>query len=180
MDARIAMAIFASMTVVLGYFSYGKINMAKDSALLRELKGLHQAVQNYQTDMGTFYEFTIGTSDGTNDFIALYDSAEVDANYRNNWNGPYYTATNTTHLTYGSFTITYGQDDRSACTGASDCYAWIGLTQVDQNVWERVNSFTDEQWGSSPEVAGHTIGNVQADATTDPRTLFYRSVSRKR
>lgn len=180
MDARIAMAIFASITVVIGYFSFGKINSAKDSALLKELTAIHNSIQNYQTDMTTFYQFTIDTSNGTNDFIALYDSSTILANYQGNWNGPYYSAISPNHHVYGSFTLTYAQADRSACLSSTDCYVWIGLTQVDQEMWEAVNSFVDEQWGSAPEVAGHTIGKVQADGTTDPRTLFYRSVPRKR
>jgi type II secretory pathway pseudopilin PulG len=180
MDARIAMAIFASISVAIGYFAFGKIDMAKNSALLRELNAIHDAIQDYQSDMGTFYQFTIATSNGSNDFIALYDSSTISANFQGLWNGPYYQASSTSHLTYGSFTITYGQDDRSACTGSSECHAWITITQIPQKIWNEVNAFADENGGSTPEVNGHTIGRVQANALTNPRTLYYKSVSRKR
>lgn len=182
MDARIAMAIFASMTVVIGYFAFGKIDMAKNSALLRELEAVHSAIQDYQTDMGTFYQFTVNASNGANDFAALYDVNYVAPGFQKYWNGPYYSPPTNTHPVYGSFTITYGQADHTAaCTSTSDCFSWIGLSNVPEKIWTNVNSFVDEAWGSTPEgPSSFSIGNVQADNNTNPRTLFYKSVSRKK
>lgn len=182
MDARIAMAIFASISIIMGYFSFGKINMAKDSALISELEAITSAMQNYQTDMGTFYQFTINTVDGFNGFEALYNINAVNTGYQKNWNGPYYTITSNSHHAYGDFSISYSQADRTACTSSSDCYAWIELTGIKQVMWDRINSFVDEGLGNTPEPNGQqtTTGKIRANATTDPRTLYYRSIKRKK
>lgn len=187
MDARIAMAIFAGIAVIVGYFAFGKVKMAKNSALMRELTDISSAIQDFQTDMGTFYKFAIENPGvAGNDFDALFDITKLKAGFQQHWNGPYYYPPTRQHPLYGQWTAAYGQNNDGtfdACTSSSDCYVWIFLSNVPNSVWETVNSFKDEDWGSTPEAAGtqHLYGNVRSIGVGDPRYLIYNSgVSRKK
>ncbi len=184
LDTRLTLAIMAAMTLVVGYYSIARIQDAKEGALLKELTNYEDAFLAYQADMGTFIMFTLnGGSDGTRDVEALWDQSEVATGFQNRWGGPYYKYRDYTsdHLTYGDFTMTYGQADAnmSACTSSTDCHAWLTLTDVPLNVWLSINSIVDESLGSNTEASPEDEGKVRADSiASSPVTLFYRVLER--
>ncbi|MCP5404882.1 MAG: hypothetical protein H6922_01470 [Pseudomonadaceae bacterium] len=184
LDARLALAIFAILTVMAGYVAYGRIGLAKTAALVSELQSINQALAAYQTDMGTFYLFTLDKAPddtGATDLEALWDKSKLLPGFQHLWNGPYLHRETRQHPYFGRFTIFYGQSDRqTTCTIDSDCYVWLALTKVPANVWDDINKALDEDGGKQPEPADArtTSGLIQADAATDPRTLIYRTVSR--
>lgn len=182
LDARMAMLIFGLLSIIAGYYGYSRIATAKHAALIKELEDLDLAMQAYQADMGTFYLFTIeGESNGRKDMEALWDQSKVAFGFKDYWHGPYLHRETRDHRSYGRFSITYGQKDRKTlCTNLSDCYAWITLTDVPEEVWDVVNRYVDESSGDFTETYNekHLLGRVHADALSDPRVLFYRSIKR--
>lgn len=184
LDTRVTIAIMAAMTVIVGYYSIGRIGEAKDGALLKELAGFEEAFIGYQADLGTFPMFTINAgSDGVKDIVALWDVNQVAVGFRPRWNGPYYKYQGYTreHLLYGEFSVTYAQNDAtmSACTSASPCYAWLTLTDVPLSTWAKINQAIDEGYGSDPEVSANEQGKVRADSlASSPVVMHYRMLKR--
>lgn len=180
MDGRLTMAIFMTLSGVMGLIGFTKLQTAKQTALLKEVLSMDEALQLYQSDMGVFMKDTVnGGSDGTKDVQLLWDSSNVDAGFRKYWSGPYMTIENDDHRIYGAYTITYGRANRTACSHGSDCYAWIELTSVPEDIWDKINSHTDESLGSDLETTAHQEGRVQSDSgISDPRPLYFRSIKR--
>ena len=183
LDARIAMAVFALLALIAGYVAFGRIDIARQAALLADIQSIDEALQGYQADMGTFFLFTIDKSDngtGAKDLEALWDIKRVLPGFRPHWNGPYLHRDTRQHRDYGRFSLIYAQSDRTNyCTTDSECYVWIALTKVPASKWNDINRAYDEGGGTVEDI-DHKIssGRVQADADVDPRTLFLRSVSR--
>ena len=183
LDARLAMVIFATLSVVGGFLGYGRISMAKDARLISELQSMDQAVRTYQADMGTFFPFTLEESDGITDLEALWKKDRLKPGFQVHWNGPYVHEHTLDHKHYGRWGVYYSQADREQiCTTQSNCYLWLRLTDVPADRWAVVNQTLDEAYGDEPEEDGTAIhsGLVQADSNLDPRQLFYRSVERPR
>lgn len=181
LDARLALAIFGIMAVVAGYISFGRIGVAKQTALIGELQAFEHAFMQYQSDMGTFYLFTLDKNiDDTNsaeDLAALWDETKVKPNFRKNWHGPYLNRENRRSREYGSFGVFYAQDDRqNYCTAESECAIWLSLSRVPAERWNEVNKIVDEAGGKVPEPIGEQIqtGRIQADDTGNQRVLLYR------
>ncbi len=183
-DTRLSLGIMATISVIAGYYSIGRIQVARDGALLRELNNYEEAFLSYQADMGTFIMFTLnGGSDGTRDVTALWDQSEVASGFRKRWGGPYYKYRDYTneHVSYGEFSMTYGQSDSSmsACTSSTECHAWLTLTDVPLGVWLMINEAVDESFGTAPEGTPDEEGKVRADSSSsDPVTLYYRVLER--
>jgi type II secretory pathway pseudopilin PulG len=185
LDARLAMMIFAIMATVAGYVAYGRITMARNAAIIGEIDAMTDALRAYQTDMGTFYLFTLDkpVDDETSieDLSALWDKSKVKQGFRNRWSGPYISTETRHHRTYGNWTIFYAQGDRkNYCTTDSDCFIWLSLSKVPATVWDEVNAYYDEASGRSREQRGDAItsGRIQADGTANPRTLIIRTIER--
>lgn len=187
LDARLAMLVFAVLAVVAGYVAFGRILIAKQAVLIGELQAYEHALQQYQTDMGTFYLFTLDKpADDTSsidDIKALWDVNYVKPAFRPRWNGPYLTVTSRRNRTYGNYSLFYAQGDRkNVCATDSDCFVWLGLSQVPAKMWDDVNAYFDEGGSRFPEGANLdiTTGRLQADSNSDPRTLLFRTIERQR
>lgn len=180
LDARLAMLIFGIMAMVAGYVSFGRIGTAKQAALVRDLESLSHALEEYQTDMGTFYLFTldkpINDDSSLEDIEALWNKSKVKQGFQNRWHGPYVMRESRVSRTYGNYSIFYAQGDRkNYCTTDSDCYIWLSLSKVPETVWDSANTYYD---GKEPRGSEVSSGRLQADNTTDPRTLILRTISR--
>lgn len=187
LDARLAMMIFAVMSMVAGYVAFGRITTAHTAALVREIDAFTDALTAYQADMGTFYLFTLDkpTNDDSSldDITALWDRNMVKEGFRTRWHGPYVTFESRKSRSYGNWSIFYAQGDRkNYCTTDSDCFIWLSLGQVPAKTWDDVNSYFDEGGGNVHETRGEDVstGRVQADGATDPRTLIIRTIERPR
>jgi len=185
LDARLAMVIFGVMATVAGFVAYGRIGMAKNAALIREIEAYDTALRNYQADMGTFYLFTLDKpADDTSsldDLTALWNPEMVKPGFKPHWHGPYVTMESRKHRQYGNWSVFYAQGDRqNYCTTDSDCYIWLSLSRVPAELWDELNRYYDEDGGKARERSDEAIrmGKIQADAATNPRTLIVRTIER--
>lgn len=184
LDARMAIGVFALLAVIAGYVAFGRVGIARDTALLADLQAFEQALAEYQTDMGTFYLFTLDKKpgdSGSGDLEALWDKSRVLPGFQRHWNGPYLHRDSRKHKTYGRFSTFYAQADRiNYCTTDSDCFVWLSLTDVPAKMWASVNRIIDEGGGAYHERLGEegSTGRVQHDGETDPRMLLLRTVGR--
>ena len=169
LDARIALAIFGTLTVATGYMGMSKLQTASDAALYKEIFAIEDALDQMQADLGVFHMFAIDNSDFVNDLLALNDSSLIKAQYRARWNGPYLEGFNRNHPKYGSYDVRY----RGGCDISSTCTVMLRLTNVPLKTWQNFNRMVDENNGNSVEGAPTTQGIVQANTTSDPLHLYY-------
>lgn len=180
-DARIAIAIFALLSVTAGYFALGRLEQARNGAVLKELQSLDFAIQQLQVDMGVFYGQAIANSNGKDDFKALYDSDVLARNFKNLWNGPYIDEETHYHSILGHYYIAYYRDDMSPCEARGECFAFLALTEMPIETWEFINAYKDESLGaeSEHESMKHLTGKVRSLNINDEKiTLLYKSVGR--
>lgn len=177
LDARIALAIFAAISLVGGYFGLGKITTANNAAFLKELRAYENAIMQIQTDLGVFYQFAIDGSDGIKDFNAIETATgNILARYQPRWNGPYIDGIRRDHPVYGAYTVAYRQADyTTACNISNDCFVWLVIDGVPASVFAFVNRYVDEDSGLDPEGTPISEGRVRSGGTTDPRELRYRT-----
>ena len=177
LDARIALAIFATITIVAGYVGFSKLTTAQDAAFLKELRAYEDAIMQIQTDVGVFYKFAIDGSDGIKDFNAIETaSGNILPRYEPRWNGAYIDGIRRDHPNYGSYTVKYRQDDFStACDINNDCFVWLVMDDIPASLFRFLNKNVDEDSGLNPEGTPIDEGRIQADDTTDPRELRYRT-----
>ncbi len=187
LDARLALGIFAVLSLVAGYVAWGRIETAREGRLYKELNDIAYALTQYQTDLGTFFVLTLDKDiDGTDsheDIEALWDIAKIKPGFQSSWHGPYLPRHSRFLPGYGPLSVLYATGDRkNTCTTDSDCYVWLVLEQVPAAQWDAFNRAVDEGGGSyhEPLNAEIAVRRVQADAMTDPRMLFYRTVARAR
>jgi len=181
LDARVALLIFISLSIVAGYAGFSRISTAKETALAKEMKAIDQAFTQLQVDMGTFLMFALNNPIDAKNFAVLWDKFYLKPAFRKHWNGPYYTDQHLWHKEYGGYSIHFAQGDHSSgCISTSQCYVWIELTEVPYDVWNSLNGLVDESLGDIPEPTGerHIRGVIQADGATDIVNLFYRSAKR--
>lgn len=177
LDARVALAVFAAVSLVGGYLGLSKITFARDAAFLKEIVAYENAIMQIQTDLGVFYQFAIDGSDGIKDFNAIETATgNILARYQPRWNGPYIDGIRRDHPVYGAYTVAYRQADyTTACDINNDCFVWLVIGSVPADVFEFVNRNVDEDSGLDPEGTPISEGRVRADAATDPRELRYRT-----
>lgn len=185
LDARLAMVVFAVMATVAGFVAYGRIDIAKNAAVIRDIEAMEYALQQYQTDMGTFYLFTldkpVDDTSSLEDLTALWNKDKVKQGFRQHWHGPYTTVESRRHRTYGNWSIFYADGTRgNYCSLDSDCYVWLSLSRVPAKVWNDINAYYDERGGRDKETNPITSGKIQSDGATDPRTLIIRTIERTR
>lgn len=181
-DARVSMAIFAALSIGIGYYSLGKVQQARTAAFIRELLDIQQAMEEYQADMGTFIRFSVeGGGNGIREFEGLYRSEVIKKGLQKYWNGPYFSKQDSrNHPIYGEYSIEYKTNDRSECKSRKEtCYAWLKLTDVPEEAWKAVNAYVDEGGGSKEESNPERQGLVASDSLSDIRVLYYRTVSNK-
>lgn len=182
-DARIAIAIFALLSVTAGYFALGRLEQVRSGAVLSELKNIDFALQQFQTDMGVFYGQTISESDGIGDYKALFDKEHLNTNFQRLWNGPYIDEETHIHSILGHYYIAYYRDDMSPCEARGECFAFIAVTETPLETWEYINTYSDESLGSEPEKEStkHLTGKVRSlNISGDKVTLLYKSVAKEK
>lgn len=185
LDARLALGIFALLAMVAGSVAYWRIGAAQQARLFAELETIHQALQGYQADMGTFFVFTLNKdeadADNTDDITALWDITKVKSGFQNNWRGPYVQRHSRTIPGYGPVTVLYATEDRKGfCETDTTCYVWLVVPNVKAEEWQQLNKIVDEGGGTAPEPRGQDVsmGRLQADAPNAIRQLYFRTISR--
>jgi hypothetical protein len=182
-DARIAIAIFALLSVTAGNFALGKLEKVRNGAILKELQNIDFAMQQFQTDMGVFYGHAIGENNGLDDFKALYQQDVLKRNFKKLWNGPYIDEETNIHSILGRYYIAYYKDDMSPCETKGECFTFIAVTETPLEAWTFINTYKDESLGTEveKETTKHLTGKVRSlNLNSEKVTLLYKSVSRKR
>lgn len=186
-DARLGLIVFATLSVVAGFYSFSRVKLAKEAAVLRDLTAIETALGAYQADMNTFFLFTVDapqddfSDNADQNLTALWDKSQVKPNFQHLWNGPYLHRRTLNHKTYGSFGMSYGQDIREDyCDSRSTCYIWLSLTGVPAKIWTQINRYLDTTGDKTQEVDPHLNGRVQANSNiADTRTLYLRTIKRE-
>ena len=79
LDARIAMAILAAMSIMAGSYYFTSHYHASAKAMSEELRQYGLAIDGYQYDMKEDLVETITTPNGSNEVSALFDDGVIKA-----------------------------------------------------------------------------------------------------
>lgn len=180
-DARIAIAIFAMLSMTAGYIALGKLEQVRIANTIKEIQAVDQALKQAQTDMGVFYPQALVESNGYDEFKALWDKNFVQLKFQKLWNGPYFSKTNNDHPIYGSYSLIYKTDSLGTCERNTDCYVYIALSEVPLEDWVKINTIIDEANGSVVESKDeeHLKGRIRTLVKEETVTLLYQSVNKK-
>ena len=169
LDARIALAIFAGLSVIAGMAVFGTIRQTDVTSLVSEFDNIGKGYINYAFDTGV--DVTPGATTGLG-FAALYEDTPVDTL---GWNGPYITRATKQHPRFGQYDIVQGRIDTDAAPPASVAAAaingaWVELTEVPCEIANDLDSAVDGD--TDPVTAGEqldpTAGNLRHSTTCAP------------
>ena len=132
LDARIALAIFAGLSVIAGMAVFGTIRQTDVTALVSEFDNIGKGYINYAFDTGV--DITPGATAGLG-FSALYENTPTETL---GWNGPYITRSTDQHPRFGVYDIIQARIDTQWASGSPTAIAaspaingaWVELTNV--------------------------------------------------
>ena len=169
LDARIALAIFAGLSVIAGMAVFGTIRQTDVTSLVSEFDNIGKGYINYAFDTGV--DITEGTNTGEG-FRALYEDTTTATL---GWNGPYITRATAQHPRFGIYEIIQGRIDTDAAPPASTAAgaingAWVELTDVPCEIANDLDKAVDGD--TDPVTAGIQLdpaaGNLR-HSTTCPK-----------
>lgn len=137
LDARIALAIFAILSVVAGVSAINVLGGAGVTALVTELNNMKKAYQ----------EFHLATGDHTTRFMDLIDNTSDIVG----WNGPYVDLLSDKSRQYGIYSLVEGRQDVPGvppveCSdGGGICSIWLKLTKVKDSTAAKVDESLDSE-----------------------------------
>ncbi len=158
LDARIALAIFGTLSIVITAVSVNHLGNASVTALQLEMKSFSEAYKTFVIDTGT----------DTNRFTDLL----TDSNNIFGWSGPYLTIASTKHPKYGEISLTEGREDvngtpPAACSGGGICSVWVKVTGVPDTTAGKL----DESFDGVP---GSAAGNLRIEAHPGEDDVYYK------
>jgi hypothetical protein len=154
LDARIALAIFAVLSVIAGVAAINVLGNAAVTAQVTEFSNMKKAYQ----------EFHLATGENTTRFLDLVDnSSDIQG-----WNGPYVDLLNDKSRTYGVYSLVEGRQDVPGvppveCTsGGGICSIWLKLTKVKDSVAASLDQALDGEAGANAGIfrIEYTPGNT--------------------
>jgi len=83
LDARIALSIFAALSIITGVALYGAMKEAKVVAIITEMDNIDKAVTEYYLDTGSYPEIVTTQSAGR------IQMEELITSVKHGWKGPY-------------------------------------------------------------------------------------------
>ena len=157
LDARIALAIFAGLSVIAGMAVFGTIRQTDVAALVSEFDNISKGYINYAFDTGI--DIPVGATAGLG-FAGLYEPTAVGPPAAPlGWNGPYITRSTDNHPKFGTYDIVRGDIDSAAvvpdATGTIPG-AWLELTGIPCELAKDLDSEVD-----GDAVATPTTGNIR-------------------
>ena len=173
LDARIAMAVFAVLTLVGGYTVVNNMDSSRAKSLSHELGEVGRAVEGIHNDLKTDIFKALDEPTDKNAFAALFDNMVVTerGNLRSKWLGPYISFTSTTHARYGEMAIQkHASNHTKDCNPDELCYLWLVYSNVKPNIITEVNEIMDGEKESNPDQSGR----IQWTADRNAGILFYR------
>lgn len=172
LDARIAMAVFAVLTLVAGAAVISNLDSSRAKSLAAEISDIGRAVEGFHADLKTDIFLTLDEPTEKNAFAALYDNMVVTQrrNLRGRWLGPYVNFTDARHPRYGEIVIQKRPADHTqSCNTDELCYLWLVFGNVKLGIINEVNDIIDGR-EASPERAGR----LQWTPDRDNGILYYR------
>jgi len=164
LDARIALAIFAVLSVITGAALYSVIKKIEATTFLMEMREIGKAWEQFYIDTGSNLEpFNPAT---TEDNFYLLKSANLVTNLKSdkNWKGPYlsystpaeHSLDHPKYFSINVLTLTNEQTWGGAiawqtggkCTSAKKCYVWVQINGLnDDNLAKRIDKIVDNSDG---------------------------------
>lgn len=162
LDARIAMAIMAGLSIIAGASMVQILKDRRVDALLFEQEKFTSAVAAIQEDLQTNVHDSLTTSSNSNAVRALFNDSVLTATAQNRWLGPYlregvYNSIN--HKEYGVYELAIREDAiNQTCTAAEirnrDCYYWLLITEVPLTTINNANEKVDGAAEATPQTEG--------------------------
>lgn len=174
LDARIAMAVFAVLTLVAGAAVLGNLDSSRAKSLASEITEIGRAVEGIHADLKTDLFQSLEEPSEKNAFVALYDNLAVTErnNLRGRWLGPYVNFTSAQHPRYGEMVIQkHPADHQQDCNPDDLCYLWVVYSNVKLDILKEVNEIVDGRENGPPD----TTGRLQWTPDRDNGILFYRA-----
>lgn len=174
LDARIAMGVFAVLTLVAGAAVLGNLDSSRAKSLAQEVSDVGKAVEGFHADLKTDIFKTLEEPTEKNAFVALYDNMVVTErqNLRGRWLGPYVNFTSAQHPRYGEMVIQkHPSDHTQDCNPDELCYLWLVFSNVKLDIIKEVNEIIDGK-ESGPE---DRTGRLQWTPDRDNGILYYRA-----
>ena len=173
LDARIAMAIIAALSLVGGMTMFTTSAEVKAKALVKDIESYKAAIEGLQYDLKSSIHSQVTAAGVLNDkaFAALNDKTMLVAAAQNHWLGPYLkgrTGDITVHENYGQMhLIRASKDDYT--DGTCTCYYWLQIDDVPQEAFTEVDTIID----GGAEATPATLGLVRWASGT-PDILYVR------
>ena len=160
LDARIAMAIMAALSVIAGVALISAVKDFKKDALHSTVTRIAAAVDDLQADLHSYPEAALTSDTPANAYTALYDSSVLTATYAPRWNGPYIRESISANREYGAMKLylladnDYSNDDCSTITKLRACSLWLFFEKVPLHTIEQYNKDVDGTGETNPESEG--------------------------
>lgn len=164
LDARIALAIFAILSVVAGVATINVFSQAGTTALVTEITNFKKA----------YAEFHLATGEHTLKFSDLLNN---DSGYQG-WAGPYIEGMlSDKSRSYGTYSFVEGRQDVPGvppveCSGGGICAVWLKLTLVKDSIAHEADKALD-----SDESAN--AGTLRIEYIPGPTDTIYYLISAK-
>lgn len=168
LDARIALAIFAVISVVAGTAIAISMDSTRAKALAQEMSDTGKAIESISYDMRADLYPSLIQPSPKNAYTALFDVSVIkdENNLRGKWLGPYVHATSTSSR-YGEMMIEARKASHAdACMEGEPCFLWLTYANVKRAIALEVNSIIDGDKETDPAKTGRIQWVENADGTT--------------
>lgn len=177
LDARVAIAIFGSLGLVVGITIATTIPSVQAQSLVQDIASYRAAVEGMQYDVRQPISqiITAGGDADIKKFEALNDRSVVQAFAQPRWMGPYIqsrTADAAVHENYGQMYLIEADTTDYTVTGCSFCSYWLRIDGVPLNAFNIVNDEIDGEGEASPATNGKV--RWQAAGGGNPDRLYVR------
>lgn len=171
LDARIALAIFGSLSAMIVGYALKGLNDVHGKGLAKEFRDTAIAVELLHKDLREDIHNSLTTENDANAFAALHNGSLLkNSTLIARWNGPYIRGTST-HNQYGAWEIEKAKDDHvSACDNTETCYLWLTLASVPANTVTALNEVFDGKGEASAE----SSGVLHWSGVGENKKVFYR------
>lgn len=140
LDARIALIIFATLSLIASGYMHSIINQSNYQKILAESRVLTAAIDRYQADMGVnFYDSFDASVTAANKEILFFNlltyKTSPEASLQNRWNGPYIKRNYPTgkvdpYLNTNYRMVISESDMAESCSGIATCYHYLKFATI--------------------------------------------------
>ena len=144
LDARIALSIFAGLSIIAGSAIVFTARDAQSQALLTDLAAIRDAVDNFQSDTEMSLHDALTDESDINAFLALVDPSVLTPEASRHWLGPYLNKIRSAqHPDYGTMSIS-----------EENKFYWLYISDVPIQTIEDLDSAFDSSELSNPNSTG--------------------------